>query len=290
MSVLINLAEAVKSTIHSQLSGGFMGLNKMIGSSLLQRYLWFIILILFTFFLAGCGESEEAVYEEPQVTEENTSDQTLTNFIGADNGQSEGGRGTLAQYEKEIQELRTENTSLKQNIIKLEQENRSINARLTELNAKYTSEKISSESAEMTGESRDISSSSGTMNEEALPPSQATYDDAIMAFRAQRYDFAVKGFRAIVDGGGEDELVGRSRYWLGEAYFAQRDYKDALQMFQDVLKMKNSDKKADAQYMAARAYENLGKKAKAKAAYEKVVKNYPMSKNVKSAKARWAKL
>ncbi len=196
---------------------------------------------------------------------------------------------TLAQYEKQIQELRTENTSLKQNIIRLEQENRNLNARLTEVNAKYTSEKFRSDSAEMTGKSRDISSTS-TLNEEALPPSQATYDDAIIAFRAQRYDFAVKGFRAIVDGGGEDELVGRSRYWLGEAYFAQKDYKDALQMFQDVLKMKNSDKKADAQYMLARAYENLGSKAKAKAAYEKVVKNYPMSKNVKSAKARWAKL
>ena len=42
--------------------------------------------------------------------------------------------------------------------------------------------------------------------------------------------------------------------------------------------------------MIARSYENLGSKAKAKAAYEKVVKNYPMSKNVKAAKAHWAKL
>ncbi len=57
-----------------------MGLNKMIGSSLLQRYSWFIILVLFTFFLAGCGESEEAVYEEPQVKEENSSDQDIDEF------------------------------------------------------------------------------------------------------------------------------------------------------------------------------------------------------------------
>jgi len=61
-------------------------------------------------------------------------------------------------------------------------------------------------------------------------------------------------------------------------------------MFQESLKQKNSEKKADAQFMIAQTYEHLGSKAKAKAAYEKVVKNYPMSKNVKRAKARWAKL
>ena len=54
--------------------------------------------------------------------------------------------------------------------------------------------------------------------------------------------------------------------------------------------LKNSEKKADAQFMIAQTYERLGDKIKAKAAYEKVVKDYPMSKNVKRAKARWANL
>ena len=77
---------------------------------------------------------------------------------------------------------------------------------------------------------------------------------------------------------------------IGTTYFAQKKYNEALPLFQETLKFKNSEKKADAQFMIARTYENLGSKAKAKAAYEKVVKNYPMSKNVKAAKARWAKL
>ncbi len=262
-----------------------MGLNKMIGSSPLQKHSWFIVLVLFTFLSGGCGESEEAVNAETQVT----SDQALANFNGTDTARTVAAPvGTLEYYQKQSQDLLTENTSLKQNILKLEQENRIINARLTEINAKYTSEK----SPEAAAQSADMSSkASGTVNdEEALPPSQATYDNAVDAFRAHRFDAAVRGFKAIVEGGGEDDLVGRSRYWLGESYFAQKNYKDALQLFQEVLKMKNSDKKADAQYMVARSYENLGNKAMAKTAYEKVVKNYPMSKNVKSAKARWAKL
>jgi len=263
-----------------------MGLNKLISSSLLRRHSWFIILALFMFILAGCGESEEVVIEESQeAAEETSSDQALTNFIGADTDVSSTGSSAtkIAQYEKLVQDLRTENTSLKQNIVKLEQENRSMNARLTELNAKYMSEKFRADSTEMLAKG-------ASMAPKAKAPSESTYDYAMDQFRARRYDSAVKGFKAIVEGGGQDELVGRSKYWLGESYFAQKNYRNALPLFLNVLKMKSSVKKADAQYMLGRTYENLGNKAKAKAAYEKVVKNYPMSRNVKSAKARWARL
>jgi tol-pal system protein YbgF len=119
--------------------------------------------------------------------------------------------------------------------------------------------------------------------------STSTYDDALKAFNSRKYTVAAKGFEAIGRGTNSD-LAKRATYWLGETYFAQKKYNEALPLFQETLKFKNSEKKADAQFMIARTYENLGSKAKAKAAYEKVVKNYPMSKNVKAAKARWAKL
>ncbi len=291
-----------------------MGLKNLIDSSSLQRHSWFIILVLFTFLLIGCGESEEATKEESQAQgvkpavkvekekpkEENPSDQALTNFIGADTSQSEApppapaaSPAQLAQYEKQIEGLRTENTSLKQNIVKLEQENRSINARMTEIDTKYAIEKHRADSVEVLSKTSDLASKgveARPAEEKTLPVSQATYDNAMKAFKARKYDSALKGFKAIVNGGTDDEVANRSKYWLGETYFAQKKYKEALPLFQEVLKMKNSEKKADAQYMIARSYENLGSKAKAKAAYEKVVKNYPMSKNVKAAKAHWAKL
>jgi tol-pal system protein YbgF len=290
-----------------------MGLKKLIGSSSLRRHSWFIILVLFTFLLIGCGESEEATMEESQAQgvkpaatgeqekpkEENVSDQALTSFIGSDTEQSEApppapavSPTQLAQYEKQIEDLRTENTGLKQNIVKLEQENRSSNARMTEVDAKYAAEKHRADSIDVLTKSSRVETRPKLAFDEqgTLPVSQSTYDNAVKAFRARRYDSAQRGFGAIVDGGANDDLTNRSKYWLGETYFAQKNYKEALPLFQEVLKIKNSEKKADAQFMIARSYENLGSKAKAKAAYEKVVKNYPMSKNVKTAKARWAKL
>jgi TolA-binding protein len=283
-----------------------MGLNNLIGSSSVQRHSWFIILVLFTFLLIGCGESEEATKEESQAQgvnpaatgeqqkpkEENQSDQALTSFIGPNTEPAEApppvpavSPAQLAQYEKQIEDLRTENTSLKQNIVKLEQENRSINARMTEVDAKYAAEKLQADKA------NDLTKTSALppVEEETLPASQSTYDNAMKAFKARKYDSAAKSFEAI-GRGKNDDLAKRATYWLGETYFAQKKYKEALPLFQETLKFKNSEKKADAQYMIARTYENLGNKAKAKAAYEKVVKNYPMSKNVKVSKARWAKL
>jgi TolA-binding protein len=294
-----------------------MGLNNLIGSSSVQRHSWFIILVLFTFLLIGCGESEEATKEESQAQgvkpaatgeqqkpkEENPSDQALTSFIGPNTEPAEApppapavSPTQLAQYEKQIEDLRTENTSLKQNIVKLEQENRSINARMTEVDAKYAAEKHYADSMEVLNKTSGLASKrveaepKGTLDEEkTFPASQSTYDNAIKAFKARRYDSAAKGFEAI-GRGNNDDLAKRATYWLGETYFAQKKYNEALPLFQETLKFKNSEKKADAQYMIARSYENLGSKAKAKAAYEKVVKNYPMSKNVKAAKAHWAKL
>jgi len=294
-----------------------MGLKNLISSNSLRRHSWFIILVLFTFLLIGCGESEEATKGESQAQgvkpaatseqqkpkEENPSDQALTSFIGANTEPAEApppapavSPAQLSQYEKQIEDLRTENTSLKQNIVKLEQENRSINARMTEVDAKYAAEKHRTDSAEVLNKTSDLASKGVVARpklaldeEKTLPVSQSTYDNAMKAFKARRYDSAAKGFEAI-GRGTNDDLAKRATYWLGETYFAQKKYEEALPLFQETLKFKNSEKKADAQFMIARTYENLGNKAKAKAAYEKVVKNYPMSKNVKVSKARWAKL
>ena len=281
---------------------------KNTGGLNLRRSL-FVFLSVVAFLLAGCGGSEEATTETPKPQESTKSpaaveqekpkeakpmDQALTNFIGADTEKTAEAPkpaavspDQLAQYEKQIEDLRTENTGLKQKIATLEQENREINARISEADAKYAAEKLRADKAEELAKNAQAPK---VVEEKPVPVSESTYNDALKAFKAHDFDAAAKGFKAIADNGSNADLTSRGKYWLGESYFAQKKYSDALAMFQESLNMKNSKKKADAQFMIAQTYERLGNKAKAKAAYEKVVKNYPMSKNVKRAKARWAKL
>jgi tol-pal system protein YbgF len=262
--------------------------------------MWFIYVSIAAFLLIGCGGSEETAKEESnppgtvdQQKEAKPMDQALTNFIGTDTEKVVEApkpdtipSAQLLQYEKHIEDLRAENTGLKQKIVKLEQENRDINTRVNDTDAKIAAEKLRADKAEATAKNTGQSPT----DENLIAVSASTYDDALRSFRSHEYASAAKGFKAIIDGGSGAELTGRAKYWLGETYFAQKKYNQALPLFQESLKQKNSEKKADAQFMIAQSYDRLGSKAKAKAAYEKVVKNYPMSKNVKRAKARWAKL
>jgi TolA-binding protein len=272
----------------------------------------FVFLTLVAFLLVGCGGSEQVATETPNSQEAakplgtaeqekpkevKPMDQALTNFIGVDTEKvapkpAAVAPAQLALYEKQIDDLRTENTGLKQKNVKLEQENRGINARISEAEAKYSAEKLRADKAEEV-EKNAMQAPKVTeekpVEEKSAPGSPNAYDAALKAFYARKYDVAAKGFKTI-GRSTDSDLAKRATYWLGETYFAQKKYKEALPLFQETLKFKNSEKKADAQFMIAQTYERLGDKAKAKAAYEKVVKDYPMSKNVKRAKARWANL
>jgi len=289
-----------------------MSLNTVGGHKPGFERILFLVISLVAFLLIGCGGSEETTMETttPQDTatplgtveqakpnEVKPMEEALTNFIGVDTEKVvEAPKpavvppAQLLQYEKQIEDLRIENTNLRQKALALEQENRGINARISDAEARYAAEKLRADKAEESAKSTVQMPKPVVEVISAGPVSSSTYDDALRAFNSRKYDAAAKGFKAIVDDGSNASITARAKYWLGETYFAQKKYKDALPLFEATLKVKNSEKKADAQFMLAQTYDRLGNKAKAKAAYEKVVKDYPMSKNVKSAKARWAKL
>lgn len=282
-----------------------------------------IFSVFIAFVLIGCGGSEKAttdqqVQQEPAVQpapaaettqpkeqvkeqpkEEAPMDQALTSFVGSDEPKAEPAKqpvaavsstpSQLAQYEKQIGDLRTENTSVKQRNVKLEEDNRLLTARLNDTEAKLAAEKDRADKAESGAKIAVVAPKA----EAAATPEVTTpgsYNDALKAFQAHKYDEALKGFQSVVSSGASEDVAGNAKYWIGETHFAKKDYKTALTDFQGILKLKNSVKKGDAQFMIGQTYERLGSKVKAKAAYEKVVKEYPMNKNVKRAKQRWAKL
>lgn len=278
-----------------------MSLKNVDGLNFSLRHTWFVFLSLIAFLLIGCGGSEEAAKEAqiPQETAKPTGtvekevkpmEQALTNFIGPDTEKVVETQKPvqLSQYEKQIEDLRIENTGLKQKNARLEQESREINARVNEVETKYSAEKLRADS--ILESTKNALQAPKAGEEKAAPVTSSTYDEARKAFDMRNYNTAAKGFKSIIESGSDADLTCRAKYWLGETYFAQKKYSAALPLFQEAIALKNSEKKADAQFMIAQTYERLGSKAKAKAAYEKVVKNYPMSKNVKRAKARWAKL
>ncbi len=270
--------------------------------------------------LAGCGSSEEAMMEdegfeetpladsqaaqEPAKKDESADQQALTSFIGASPKKEEpkpqpkpepAAKPATPPSGTPVEELRTENTSLKQKIVKLEQDVRTLGARLTDTEAKYLAEKERADKAEdaakVAAQSAMISARGSRVtpapaSEEAM----GAYEDALKTFNNKQYDAAITKFQGIINSGVAREWEDNCNYWLGESNFGKKNYQEASKYFEKVFEYPKSEKHADAQFMLAQCYDRMGQKAKAKAAYERVVKEFPTSNNVQRAKDRWARL
>lgn len=116
------------------------------------------------------------------------------------------------------------------------------------------------------------------------------YQSALDLFKQRNYSDAVDQFQGLLKAGIGDDLAGNCHYWIGESYYGMKKYSDAIQQFEMVFDYKKSAKKAAAQLMIGNAYRASGNTAAAKEAYEKVVSGYPLSPLVKNAQDKLTKM
>ncbi len=201
-------------------------------------------------------------------------------------------KSRVMQLEQQVEELKSENTSLAQKNIKLDQDNKTLLARMADLEEKLIAERERAEKL-MEATKPPAPTTLPTPKPTVLPAptgSREAYEAALRTFNAKNYDAAIQQLEALMRGGVDPDLEDNCHYWLGEAYFGKRNYQEALRHFDMVMGFKGSDKMADAQFMIAQCYERTGEKAKAKQAYEAVVKDFPTSPHVTLAKERAGKL
>ncbi len=88
---------------------------------------------------------------------------------------------------------------------------------------------------------------------------------------------------------GKDELAGNAQYWLGETYFADKRYDDAIVEFQKVIKQhKGSDKVPDAVLKIGMSFQAQGDCQNAKLFFEEVMQGHKGSPAAKSAREQAA--
>lgn len=205
----------------------------------------------------------------------------ILSWVGCSSGQAVRSEETAitrgpSPEQRKIDSLETVNVTQKQKLVKFEQDNNMLNARLNDVEAKLKAE---------------LDRAAAAATPPPPPPAPAaTYEGAQKAFAEKKYDDAIQMFQALLDGGAPEDLADNCHYWIGESYFGKKEFKEAVKHFDMVLQYKVSEKKGDAHFMLGRSYEILGDKAKAKESFEKVVKDYPTNDNVKKAKERWGRL
>jgi tol-pal system protein YbgF len=84
-----------------------------------------------------------------------------------------------------------------------------------------------------------------------------------------------------------DELAPNAQYWLGESYYAEKKWNDAIVEFQKVLKeYKSSDKVPDALVKIGMSFQAQGDCQNAKLFYEEVVQSHGKSPLAKTAREK----
>ena len=87
----------------------------------------------------------------------------------------------------------------------------------------------------------------------------------------------------------KDELAGNSQYWLGETYYAEKKWNDAIGEFQKVLKLyKSSEKVPDALLKIGMSFQAQNDCANAMLFFEELQQGHKSSDAAKTAKARIA--
>jgi tol-pal system protein YbgF len=87
----------------------------------------------------------------------------------------------------------------------------------------------------------------------------------------------------------KDELAPNAQYWLGETYYAEKKWNDAIVEFQKVLKEhKSSDKVPDALLKIGMSFEAQGDCDNAKLFYTEVTQNHRSAPAAKTAKEKAA--
>ncbi len=119
----------------------------------------------------------------------------------------------------------------------------------------------------------------------APPPSAAApsaagadqlYNDAFKKLQDGDYAGAERGFKAFLQSNPKHTLAGNAQYWLGETYYARRDYQNAMTAFAEGYKVyKASPKGPDNLLKLGVTLAVLGRKPDACAVFAKFNQDYP---------------
>lgn len=105
----------------------------------------------------------------------------------------------------------------------------------------------------------------------------AEYQEGVELFNRRRYDDAHRWFTRLLSDGIREDLADNCEYWVGECDFARGQWTSAVESFERVVALRGSNKRADAMLMLGRSLEMLRQTSRARAAYERLVREYPSS-------------
>lgn len=113
------------------------------------------------------------------------------------------------------------------------------------------------------------------------------YAAAYRDYQRGNWDLAISGFKEFLEGNPQSDLADNAAYWIGESYFSQKKYREAIQQFDGVItRYPKSDKVAAALLKKGYSYLETGEKAQGIVQLQYVVHEHPSSAEANLARQR----
>jgi tol-pal system protein YbgF len=117
--------------------------------------------------------------------------------------------------------------------------------------------------------------------------SKAIYDAAYLDLNRGNYSLALIGFRDFLSKDPESELADNAQYWIGECYYAQRDFNTAISEFSKVEETyPKGDKVPAAMLKIAYSHLQLDDRAGARATLRDLIHRFPKSDEATQARSK----
>src|SRR6185436_2947469 len=122
------------------------------------------------------------------------------------------------------------------------------------------------------------SNGGGPISGNAAADPESLYRTSYNDYLRGNYDLAILGFRQYLESFGTTDLADNAAYWIGECYYRQQRYADAIREFDSVVEQyPNSDKVASAVLRKGYAHLQLGEQSKGVVQLQNVIRRYPKS-------------
>ena len=112
------------------------------------------------------------------------------------------------------------------------------------------------------------------------------YRQAIILFGRGNHADARRAFENVFNADPSGDLADNALFWMGETYFAAKDYTNAVRYYMRVVNDYSTQNKApDALFKTALAQERTGDLALARRTLQQVIERYPYSSSASTAKS-----
>jgi tol-pal system protein YbgF len=261
-----------------------------------------LLLIFFMSFCWGCTttnnlaplqQSVQAIHHQVQIIDERL--RLVERQVGATTEKGEGRVPSLADVNARVEELRVEMGSLKGRLEEQEQK-----LRITDYSSKPT---VQPTQPVPTTPPPPSTPPSPTPPPSAPPPSapiaaptkespeDSLYDKGLKLFQKGQYTPARKDFQSFLLESPNSSLADNAQYWIGECYFEENRYREAIDAYQRLLDRYPQGNKAPyGMLRQGAAFERLGDPTAARILYERIVENYPNTPQAQIAQRKLEQL